>query len=190
MFVSKQPGDLCPQEDPLWCNLLNRIGSIMNLEQSKFIQQPISLLGQHHAGHTNRWGDPCLQELHRFLEFHTSSFLPLAKGLFLRKDHFTCRVFLCPTSYSTMTPTHGSCHGSILHLSTHCSFPATGMGLRSSWLRVNQYLLLILKKGGDSIACPSHDWQRLWEGDFSMKSPAHVLCISKEPQCELNSSSL
>ena len=66
-------------------------------------------------GHTNTGGCPCLQELSRFLEFHTSSFLPLAEGLFQRKGHFTYRVLLYPTSSSTMTPTHRSHHSSILH---------------------------------------------------------------------------
>lgn len=89
-----------------------------------------------------------------------ASFLGL-KDSFLRKSLFTCRMVLCPTSRSIMTPTQRPSHCSILHWSTYCGFPAAGRGLRSSCLRRNQYLLSILQKGGGAIACPSHAWQRL-----------------------------
>lgn len=90
-------------------------------------------------------GGTCLQGLPRFLTFHTSTFLPLAEGL-------KATLQLGLTSCSKVTPNHRlDRHGSVLHLSTCFSFSGTRMGLRSSWLRVNQYLLLTLQKGGDPV---------------------------------------
>lgn len=86
------------------------------------------------------------------------SFLPLAEGLFERKGYLTYRVLLYPTSPQddpdSQVPPR-------LHLAPTAVSLVTRIGLSSYWLRVNQYLLLILKRGAESITLPQPAWQRL-----------------------------